>query len=111
MNNYVAHKTPEVEQWPLEHPRLPAHFTPTSTSWLNLVVVWLGIIERQALHQTDVASVAELNQRIRAIVTDWNNRRHPSCEPGPGAGSQRKAITQPPQKEPLQAAILPLSNQ
>ena len=39
--------------------------------------MWFGIIERQALHRADVASVPELNQRIRAFVTGWNDRCHP----------------------------------
>ena len=39
--------------------------------------VWFGIIERQALHRADVASVAELNAKIRAFVTGWNDRCHP----------------------------------
>jgi hypothetical protein len=40
--------TPEVRAWLHEHPRFVIHFTPTSASWLNLVAVWFGIIDRQA---------------------------------------------------------------
>ncbi|VEH41640.1 Uncharacterised protein [Kocuria rosea] len=39
--------------------------------------VWFGIIKRQALHRADVASVPELNKRIRAFITGWNDRCHP----------------------------------
>jgi hypothetical protein len=39
--------------------------------------VWFSIIERQALHRADVASVPELNAKIRAFVTGWNDRCHP----------------------------------
>ncbi len=77
MDNYAVHKTPEVKAWLAENPRFQVHFTPTSASWLNLVEVWFGIIERQALHRADVASVAELNKRIRTFVTGWNARCHP----------------------------------
>jgi transposase len=77
MDNYATHKTPEVRAWLAENPRFRVHFTPTSASWLNLVEVWFSIIERQALHRTDVASVAELNKKIRAFVTGWNDRCHP----------------------------------
>jgi len=38
---------------------------------------WFGLIERQALHRADVVSVPELNKRIRAFVTGWNDRCHP----------------------------------
>ena len=51
MDNYATHKTPEVQQWLAKHPRFHIHFTPTSGSWLNLVEVWFGIIDRQAIRR------------------------------------------------------------
>src|SRR5690606_39862785 len=36
LDNYAAHKTPEVKAWLAKHPRFHCHFTPTSASWLNL---------------------------------------------------------------------------
>ena len=48
MDNYAAHKRVEVRNWLTANPRIKVHFTPTSGSWLNLVEVWFGIIERQA---------------------------------------------------------------
>ena len=47
MDNYAAHKRPEVKAWLKANPRIHVHFTPTSASWLNLVEVWFGIIERK----------------------------------------------------------------
>ncbi len=44
MDNYAAHKTPEVKDWLADNPRIQVHFTPTSGSWLNLVEVWFGMI-------------------------------------------------------------------
>ena len=38
LDNYATHKTPAIHQWLLKHPRFHLHFTPTSSSWLNLVV-------------------------------------------------------------------------
>jgi transposase len=40
MDNYSAHKTPEVKDWLANHPRFNVHFTPTSCSWLNQVERW-----------------------------------------------------------------------
>src|SRR4051794_15328753 len=51
MDNYAAHKRVEVRDWLAANPRIHAHFTPTSGSWLNLVEVWFGIIERQAIRR------------------------------------------------------------
>ena len=53
------------------------HFTPTSGSWLNLVEVWFGIIERQAIHRGTFTSVKDLNAKIRAFIDGWNDRCHP----------------------------------
>lgn len=51
--------------------------TPTSGSWLNLVEVWFGIIERQAIHRGSFGSVKDLNAKIRAFIDGWNDRCHP----------------------------------
>ncbi len=37
LDNYATHKTPSVHRWLLRHPRFHLHFTPTSSSRLNLV--------------------------------------------------------------------------
>jgi transposase len=77
MDNYAAHKRVEVRTWLAAHPRITVHFTPTSGSWLNLVEVWFGIIERQALHRGTFGSVKDLNVKIRAFIDGWNDRAHP----------------------------------
>jgi transposase len=77
MDNYAAHKRVEVRDWLAANPRIHAHFTPTSGSWLNLVEVWFGIIERQAIHRGTFTSVRDLNAKIRAFVNGWNDRAHP----------------------------------
>jgi DDE superfamily endonuclease len=40
VDNYATHKTPKVKQWLLRHPRFHVHYTPTSSSWLNIVERW-----------------------------------------------------------------------
>jgi transposase len=77
MDNYAAHKTPEIKGWLAENPRIQVHFTPTSGSWLNLVEVWFGIIERQAIRRGTYTSVTDLNTKIRAFITGWNKRSRP----------------------------------
>ncbi len=77
MDNYAAHKTAEVRHWLEQHPRIHVHFTPTSASWLNLVEVWFGIIEKQAIHRGTFGSVKDLNAKIRAFIDGWNDRCHP----------------------------------
>ncbi len=36
-DNYATHKHPKVQHWLKRHPRIEMHFTPTSSSWLNMV--------------------------------------------------------------------------
>ena len=67
MDNYAAHKHPKVKAWLAANPRIHVHFTPTSGSWLNLVEVWFGIIERQAIHRGTFASVRDLMIKIRDL--------------------------------------------
>ena len=77
MDNYAAHKRVEIRDWLAANPRIQVHFTPTSGSWLNLVEVWFGIIERQAIHRGSYRSVTDLTRAIRAFIDGWNQRCHP----------------------------------
>ncbi len=77
MDNYATHKHPKVKAWLAANPRIQVHFTPTSGSWLNLVEVWFGIIERQAIHRGTFRSVRDLMIKIRAFINGWNDR----CQP------------------------------
>jgi transposase len=78
MDNYATHKRPEVKAWLAANPRISVHFTPTSGSWLNLVEVFFGIIDRQAIRRGTFGSVEDLNAKIRAFIDSWNaDRAHP----------------------------------
>ena len=63
MDNYATHKKAEVRRWLEANPRIHVHFTPTSGSWLNLIEVWFGIIDRQAIHRGTFGSVKDLNAK------------------------------------------------
>ena len=77
MDNYATHKRIEIRTWLAANPRIQVHFTPTSGSWLNLVEVWFGIIERQAVRRGTFRSVRDLNTKIRTFINGWNDRKHP----------------------------------
>jgi len=38
VDNYATHSHPDAQKWPAKHPCFVMHFTPTSASWLNMVV-------------------------------------------------------------------------
>jgi len=42
LDNSSTHKTPAIHRWLLSHPRVQFHFTPTSSSWMNLVERWFA---------------------------------------------------------------------
>ena len=63
-DNYKTHKTKEVQAWLAKHPRFKLHFTPTSSSWINLVERLFAEITRQQIRRGVFKSVAELEAAI-----------------------------------------------
>src|ERR1043166_4829390 len=57
LDNYATHKAPPVKRWLTRHPRFTLHFTPTSSSWLNLVERLFAEITRQRIRRGTFASV------------------------------------------------------
>ena len=72
LDNSATHKTPAIHKWLLAHPRFVLHFTPTSSSWLNLVERWFAELTNKKLRRGTHRSVAELNRDIRAWIDTWN---------------------------------------
>jgi transposase len=77
MDNYATHNRVEIRDWLDANPRIKVHFTPTSASWLNLVEVWFGVIERQAIHRGTFRGVGELITATKNFIAGWNVRAHP----------------------------------
>ena len=79
LDNLPAHKSQPVRDW-LAHKkrrRWHLHFTPTSSSWLNLVEFWFSVLSREALINTSFTSVADLETRIDCWVSRWNDKPEP----------------------------------
>jgi transposase len=77
LDNYATHKTPAVKRWLVAHPRFVLHFTPTGSSWLNLVERWFAELTERKLRRGTHRSVPELNADIRAWLEDWNENPRP----------------------------------
>ncbi len=77
LDNASTHKTPAVKKWLLAHPRFVLHFTPTSSSWLNLVERWFAELTTKKLRRGSHRSVRELNADIRAWIDTWNDNPRP----------------------------------
>ena len=73
MDDYGTHKTAAVKAWFARHPRFHAHFTPTSSSWLNQVERWFALLTERQIRRGTHRSTVELEQAIRAYL-EINNR-------------------------------------
>jgi len=72
LDNLSAHKAPVVHRWLLRHPRFVLHFTPTYSSWLNLVERFFGLLTQQALQRGSHTSLPQLRQAIVGYVDAHN---------------------------------------
>jgi len=77
LDNSSTHKTPAIKRWLAAHPRFVLHFTPTSSSWLNLVERWFAELTSKKLRRGAHRSVRALNVDIRAWIDTWNDNPRP----------------------------------
>jgi len=77
LDNSSTHKTPAIQRWLAAHPRFVLHFTPTSSSWLNLVERWFAELTNKLLRRGAHRSVRELNTDIRTWIETWNGDPRP----------------------------------
>jgi transposase len=79
LDNLSAHKAPPVAEW-LAHPRRARwhlHFTPTSSSWLNLVEGWFSLLTKRRLERGAFSSVDQLVEAIETWAEHWNDNPKP----------------------------------
>ena len=77
LDNYGTHKHPNVKEWLEKHPRFHLHFTPTSSSWLNLVERWFRELTEKRLRRGVFRSVPELKQAINDFLEVNNEQSKP----------------------------------
>jgi transposase len=71
-DNYATHKHPRVKSWLKRHPRFHLHFTPTSSSWLNMVERWFREITDKRIRRGTFGSVPELIAAITQYLENHN---------------------------------------
>jgi transposase len=77
VDNYGTHKHAHVQRWLAKHRRFQLHFTPTSSSWLNLVERWFAEITRKRIRRGSFHSVAELVAAIEEYLRVNNQNPKP----------------------------------
>ena len=71
-DNYATHKHPKVRAWLENHPRFKMHFTPTSSSWLNMVERFFADLTSDVIRAGSFTSVNELVRDIKAYLAQRN---------------------------------------
>ena len=77
VDNYATHKHPAVKAWLAQHPRFQLHFTPTSSSWLNLVERFFAEITRKRIRRGVFKSVTDLEVAIHSYLIEHNDHPRP----------------------------------
>ena len=77
LDNSSTHKTPQIQRWLVRHPRFTLHFTPTYSSWLNLVERWFAELTTKWIKRNAHRSVRDLVASIRTWITNCNDNPKP----------------------------------
>ena len=77
LDNSSTHKTPAIQRWLLRHPRFSFHFTPTYSSWTNLVERWFAELTTKWIRRGTHRSTKELTGSIQHWIDHWNHNPRP----------------------------------
>jgi DDE superfamily endonuclease len=85
VDNYATHKHPKVWAWLARHPRITLHFTPTSSSWLNLVERFFADVTADVIRAGSFTSVHDWVRDIRTYLAQRNATPKPYVLKASGA--------------------------
>ena len=77
LDNHGTHKTPLIHLWLARHPRFHLHFTPASSSWLNLVERWFALLTDKQIKRGAHRSTQALEAAITAYIALSNTAPKP----------------------------------
>lgn len=77
LDNLNTHTNAAARDWLEKHPNVTFHFTPTHSSWVNLVECFFSILTRQGLQQKAFHSVRQLERFLKTFIREYNNRCGP----------------------------------
>jgi transposase len=77
VDNYSTHKHAKVKSWLKRNKRVHLHFIPTSSSWLNLVERFFGLLTEKQLRRGVYTSVTELEAAIMGFIESHNENKKP----------------------------------
>ena len=77
VDNYATHKHIKIRNWLKRNKRVELHFIPTSSSWLNLVERFFGLLTQKQLKRGVFTSVGELDDAMMSFVAHHNEHKKP----------------------------------
>ena len=77
LDNYAAHKHPNVLAWLDRHPRFIFHYTPTSASWLNAIEGYFAKLTKRRLKRGVFRSLVDLQAAIKRFLAETNENPKP----------------------------------
>lgn len=90
MDNYCTHKHAKVKAWLDRRPRFHLHFTPTSSSWMNMVERFFADLTSDVVRESSFTSVRELVASIEAYLIERNEKPKPYTWRAEGEAILRK---------------------
>ncbi len=75
-DNLSAHQK-AVRLWQPQPRRVRFVWTPTNSSWLNLIEAWFSLLERTALHNTHLKTPQQIAENLQRGITYLNNHPRP----------------------------------
>ncbi len=66
-----------MQAWRAQHKRFQMHFTPTSSSWLNLVERFFAELTEECVREGSLTSVKQLTDAITSYLTERNQNPKP----------------------------------
>jgi transposase len=79
MDNYGTHKTSIIRNWLARRPRFHAHFTPTSSSWINMVERFFAALTDKQIRRGIHRSTRQLEKAVREYLKIHNDTPKPFC--------------------------------
>ena len=81
LDNLRTHSTPEVNRWFERHPRFKLHFTPSRSSWLNMVESWFSQLTQKQIRRNSFRHARDVISAINEFVENIRRTRAPSSGP------------------------------
>jgi len=76
-DNYATHKHDRVKKWLAKRPRIHIHFTPTSSSWMNLIERWFRDLTEKCIRRGSFNNVTQLETAIWNYIDNSNDTPKP----------------------------------